>query len=314
MKDTYPRDWQGYGQQRPRFQWPLGNRLAISLVLNYEEGAERNPLDGDDCSENLMSGFSTLPSLSQARHFSSESLYSYGSRVGCWRLLRLFERCKVPATIFACGLALERNPEFAGYLQDSSHEIAGHGYRWIDYSKVDAVLEREHIHRTLDIIESCTGKKVTGWYTGRKSSNTRELVIDAGLTYDSDDYSDDLPWWLNTGSKHHLIIPYTLLNNDCQYTLSPGWSTPEQAWQHLKATFDTLYHESEEHPTLMSIGIHCRLSGHPGRSQVLKKFIEYAQAHNHVWFTTRASIADYWQENCPPAPMKKEGNNDNSSL
>lgn len=298
MTDYYPRNWEGCGSRRPTVAWPDQKTLAINIVINLEEGAERNVLDDDDCSENRFSGFPPLPSIA-GRHYSSESLYAYGSRAGSWRLLQLLNHFDIPATFFACGQALERNPSLADALHDSDHEVAGHGLRWIDYSKLDEDTERQHIQQTLNIIQSTTGKTATGWYTGLKSPHTRRLLIEAGLKYDSDDYSDDHPFWLPVEDRRHLVIPYTLINNDIQYCLPAGWSCPENAYHHLKMTFDALYRESKCQPATMTIGLHCRLSGQPGRSEAIRHFIEYAQAHQDIWFTTRANIARCYYEQSP---------------
>ncbi len=293
MNDYHPRNWQGYAGQIPDYQWPDQQRIAINLVINYEEGAERNVLDGDSESENLFSGFPCLKSFRGERHFSSESLFAYGARAGCLRLLKILDEFDIPATLFACGQALERNPALTEKLKHSSHELAGHGYRWIDYRYMSSEEENIDIRQCIQTIHRLTGKPVTGWYTGRTSPNTRKLLIDANLLYDSDDYSDDLPFWISIDSREHLIIPYTLINNDIQYCLPAGWNSPETAFQHLKATFDALYREGTKGPTLMSIGLHSRLSGHPGRSEAIRLFIRYALSHDHIWFTTRADIANY---------------------
>ncbi|UYM15264.1 polysaccharide deacetylase family protein [Endozoicomonas euniceicola] len=286
----YPRNWTGYAGQPPAIRLPGNQRLAINLILNLEEGSERNILDGDECSEHYLSGFPGLPARAGSRHPSSESLFAYGSRAGFWRLYRLFEEYRVPVTVFACGQALERNPAIASTLGQSNHEIAGHGWRWIDYEHFSREDEQEHLLRTLDTIHQSTGKLVRGWYTGRKSLHTRELVIEAGLEWDSDDYSDDYPWW----QGGHLVIPYTLLNNDCLYGSSSGWVTPSHFFEHLKNTFDCLYREGKSQPTLMTVGLHGRLSGHPGRSEAIKMFLEYTSSYPDVWFTTRSGIADLW--------------------
>ena len=290
----YPRNWAGYAGQPPTLKLPENQRLAINLVLNLEEGAERNVLDGDDASEHYLSSFPGLPARTGARHPSSESLFAYGSRVGFWRLKRLFDEFNVPVTVFACGQALARNPAIAEALGQSDHEIAGHGWRWIDYQHFSKAEEREHLLRTLDTIHQMTGKLARGWYTGRKSMHTRELVIAAGLQWDSDDYSDDYPWW----HGDHLVIPYTLLNNDCLYGSSPGWITSGHFYQHLKNTFDCLYREGQKQPTIMTVGLHCRLSGHPGRSEAIRQFLQYATTFPDILFTTRSTIADLWSQQC----------------
>ncbi|MGI9282100.1 MAG: polysaccharide deacetylase family protein [Endozoicomonas sp.] len=299
MNDYYPRNLNGISDRPSRFLWPDGSQLLINLVLNYEEGSERNILDGDPASENYLSGFTALPSLTGERHYSSESLFNYGSRSGCWRLLRIFQTFNVPITVFACGQALERNPAFAKALGESPHEVAGHGYRWIDYRAFRTEDEAVDMSRCLQSIETLTGKKASGWYTGRKSINTRRLVIEAGLLYDSDDYSGDYPWWLSVKENKHLVIPYTLINNDCLYGTSPGWSSPVHFLDHLKATFDSLYHEESGLSRIMSVGLHSRISGHPGRSEAIRLFIEYALAHSKARFITREELALQWLRQCP---------------
>ncbi|WP_062268595.1 polysaccharide deacetylase family protein [Endozoicomonas arenosclerae] len=299
MSDYYPRNLNGISDTPEQFLWPDGSRLVINLVLNYEEGSERNILDGDQASEHYLSGFPALPCLVGERHYSSESLFSYGSRSGCWRLLRLFDMFNIPVTVFACGLALERNPAFARALGEGSHEVAGHGHRWIDYRLFTPEDEAADIRKCLTTIFAHTGKKASGWYTGRKSPNTRRLVIEAGLLYDSDDYSGDYPWWLPSNDKKHLVIPYTLVNNDCLYGTSPGWTSPSCFLDHLKATFNSLYHENSQQTRIMSVGLHSRISGHPGRSEAIHQFIQYVQTHQQVSFITREALAREWMKQCP---------------
>lgn len=299
MTDYHPRNWTGYADRPPPFRWPGNKRLIINIVLNYEEGAERNVLDGDPESENYLTGFPELPSLKGDRFYTSENLFAYGSRVGCWRLYRLFKTFNIPITVFACGQALERNPEFASALGSSPHEVAGHGYRWISYRNHSMEEERLDIQKTLKSIQRTTGKNPVGWYTGRKSKNTRRLIMEEGLLYDSDDYSDDAPWWLQAENRNHLVIPYTLLNNDCLYCTSPGWITPQQFLEHLKDTFSALYREGRKQTQIMTIGLHSRLSGQPGRSEAVRRFIAFAQRHRGVEFVTREQIALEWLTQCP---------------
>lgn len=288
------RDLIGYGRHVPQVNWPQNAQLAISFVLNYEEGSERNVLDGDDQSENYLADWPGLTALKNERHLSSESLFEYGSRTGIWRLLFLFEKHQIPLTIFTTGLALERNLELAEKLKHGPHEIAGHGYRWINYSQVDESIEREHIQKTLLIIKSLTHKDVVGWYTGRRSMHTRQLIVEAGLRYDSDSYADDLPYWMDVSGKKHLIIPYSLDTNDARYATSPGWNTGEDFFQYLKDAFDYLYQEGEDHPKMMTIGMHARLSGRPGRCGALARFIDYIKQFHKVWICRREEIANHW--------------------
>lgn len=290
------RDFAGYGNHFPKVIWPHHAQIAINFVLNYEEGAERNILDGDDQSENYLADWPGLCPLKHGRHLSSESLFEYGSRAGVWRLLALFESYGIPLTIFAAGLALERNLALANKLKNSPHEIAGHGYRWIDYAQVDEKTEREHIKKTIEIIHSLTKKSVAGWYTGRRSMQTRKLIVEAGLRYDSDSYADDLPYWLPVSGHNHLIIPYSLDTNDARYVTSPGWNTGKDFFRYLKDTFDYLYREGLECPKMMTIGMHARLSGRPGRCGALSRFIDYLSHFDKVWICRREEVASYWYQ------------------
>ena len=298
MTDHYPRTMYFYGQHPPAVQWPDNHRLAVNLVLNYEEGSENCPLDGDPYSEQWLTD---LPGIQPktSRHYSCESLFSYGARCGSWRILNLLREAGVTATVFACGLALERNPDLATAFAESNFEIAGHGWRWIDYSNFSPEIEKIHIQKTLESILQLTGQKAEGWYTGRKSPYTRALIIQAGLLYDSESYDDDLPYYLLLDKRRHLVIPYTLVCNDCRYAMNPGWNSPNDAWHTLKATFDTLYLESENQIRLMTVGLHSRLSGHPGRADALRRFIHYAQSHKGVWFCQRRQIAHHWRKVVP---------------
>lgn len=284
------RDFIGYGNHLPVVNWPKQGRLALNFVLNYEEGAERNIADGDDQAEDYLIDWPKFTAQKNERHLSSESLFEYGSRAGVWRLLSLFDDYKAPLTLFATGLALQRNPDLAENLKKSPHEIAGHGYRWINYSQMPEEIEREHIEKTLLAIRNLTEKTVSGWYTGRTSSNTRKLIIEAGLLYDSDSYSDDLPYFINK----HLIIPYALDTNDARYATSPGWDTGKDFFQYLKDSFDALYREGENFPKMMTVGLHARLSGRPGRTEGLRRFLDYVAPFNDVWICKREEIAKYW--------------------
>lgn len=288
------RDLIGYGNSLPQVVWPKNAQIAINFVLNYEEGSESNVLDGDNESESYLTDWPALVALKNERHLSAESLFEYGSRAGIWRILNLFDSYNISITIFTTGLALERNPPLAEKLKHSQHEIAGHGYRWINYFKVDENLEREHIQKTIQIVQELTQKKIIGWYTGRRSKSTRKLIVEAGLKYDSESYSDDLPYWIHESEHTHLIIPYSLDTNDARYATCPGWNNGEQFLQHLKATFDCLYREGAEHPKMMTIGIHGRLSGRPGRCEALRNFINYIQEFDKVWISRRQDIAEHW--------------------
>ena len=299
--EAYPRDLIGYGRNPPRADWPGGARIAVQLVLNYEEGGEMNVLHGDAASENFLSDMINPAPVVGARHMGMEQIYEYGSRAGVWRLLRLFERCGVPVTVFGVATALERNPAVVEALLEAGHEIASHGLRWINYQDVPEQVEREHMARAISIHKRLTGERPLGWYTGRTSPNTRRLVADdAGFLYDADDYSDDLPFWTKAGGKAQLIVPYTLEANDMRFS-GTGLNTGEQFFSYLKDAFDVLYAEGQETPKMMSVGLHCRIAGRPGKMAGVERFIRYAQGHADVWFARRIEIARHWRETHPHA-------------
>ncbi|QFI40273.1 allantoinase PuuE [Moritella marina ATCC 15381] len=300
MTVAYPRDLIGYGQDVPNANWPNKARLAISFVLNYEEGGERCVLHGDNESEAFLSEMPGAVPLQGVRNLSMESCYEYGSRAGVWRLLTLFADYQIPLTIFAVAMALERHPDVAKAFVDANHEICSHGYRWIDYQYTDEAEEREHLYKAINIIKELTGKRPTGWYTGRLGPNTRRLVAEeGGFLYDSDAYDDDLPYWVKANSQPHLVIPYTLDVNDMRFATPQGFNSGEQFFQYLKDSFDTLYAEGAESPKMMSVGLHCRLVGRPGRIASLKRFLDYVKQHDDVWLCTREQIANHWIENHP---------------
>jgi putative urate catabolism protein len=301
----YPRDLVGYGASPPQAGWPGDARIALQFVLNYEEGGENNVLHGDPGSEQFLSeliGAQSYP----ARHMSMESVYEYGSRAGVWRLLREFEARGLPLTIFAVAMALQRHPELATELVRLKHEIACHGLRWIHYQDVDEAVEREHMQQALAIINELTGTTPLGWYTGRDSPNTRRLVVEqGGLLYDSDYYGDDLPLWqaVETSAgeiKPHLVVPYTLDTNDMRFATAQGFNSGEQFYQYLRDSFDVLYAEGEHSPKMMSVGLHCRLVGRPGRFRALQRFLDYVQAQERVWICRRIDIARHWIDRHPP--------------
>ncbi|ALZ85136.1 allantoinase [Pseudomonas oryzihabitans] len=301
---TYPRDLIGYGAQPPHPRWPGDARIALSFVLNYEEGGERNILHGDKESEAFLSEMVAAQPLPGVRNMSMESLYEYGSRAGVWRILELFAKHQVPLTVFAVAMAAERHPEVIRAMVQAGHEICSHGYRWIDYQYMDEAEERAHLQRAIEILTELTGERPLGWYTGRTGPNTRRLVMEeGGFLYDSDTYDDDLPYWEPTApaGKPHLVIPYTLDTNDMRFTQVQGFHTAEQFFQYLKDAFDTLYEEGATAPKMLSIGLHCRLIGRPGRLVGLKRFLEYAQSHERVWFARRVDIARHWHKEHPPA-------------
>jgi putative urate catabolism protein len=292
---SYLRDFQGYGRNPPPARWPNGARLALQFVLNYEEGGESSVLNGDPASESFLSEIvNAVPRLGQ-RHISMESIYEYGSRVGVWRLLDLFYRKNIPITIFAVAMALERNPAVADAALEAGHEICSHGYRWIDYHDVLLDIEREHLYKAIEIIKRLTGERPLGWYTGRTSVNTRRLVVEeGGFLYDADDYSDDLPHWIQVKDKKHLVVPYTLDANDMRFVTPQGFNSGEQFYTYLRDSFDVLYKESADTPRMMSVGLHCRLIGRPGRILALERFIDYIQKLDRVWLCRRIDIARHW--------------------
>lgn len=289
----------GYAGNPPHPAWPNAAKIAVSFVLNYEEGGERHILDGDTHSENYLTEIN-LTSLENARSLTAESLFDYGSRAGCWRLLQLFNDYQIKFTQWTVGLAAVRNPDFIKAVFSHGHEIAGHGYRWIDYANVSKKKERQQIELTLNTLEQLTGTRPVGWYTGRRSQNTRQLLIKAGLRYDSDDYSDDLPYWVHVNEKPHLIIPYTLDCNDAKYYFTPGMSTADDFFNYLKDSFDYLYREGNTHPKLLTIALHNRISGHPGRTIAVLRFLDYLKQQAAVWIPTRQEIASHWLQHFPP--------------
>ncbi len=300
----YPRDLKGYGKNPPFADWPGGARIAVQFVLNYEEGGENCVLHGDEGSERFLSeivGAESFP----ARHMSMESIYEYGSRAGVWRILREFEKRDLPLTVFGVSMALERCPEVTSAFVELGHEIACHGWRWIHYQNFDEATEREHMRIGMEIIQRMTGQRPLGWYTGRDSPNTRRLVADdGGFLYDSDYYGDDLPFWTKVTRTDgeevpHLIVPYTLDSNDMRFATPQGFNTGEHFFGYLRDAFDVLYEEGAECPKMLSIGMHCRLLGRPGRFRGLQKFLDHIQKHDRVWVSRRVDIAKHWREKHP---------------
>ena len=300
----YPRDLRGHGRNPPHARWPGEARIAVQFVLNYEEGGENSVLHGDAGSEQFLSELFN-PAAFPARHLTMEGIYEYGSRVGVWRLLREFERRKLPLTIFGVSMALERCPEVTAAFVELGHEIACHGWRWIHYQGVDEATEREHLRTGVEIIERLTGERPRGWYTGRDSPNTRRLVADwGGFEYDSDYYGDDLPFWLQVRKTDgalvpHLIVPYTLDANDMRFALPQGFSHGDEFFEYLRDSFDVLYAEGSDRPAMMSIGMHCRLLGRPGRMRGLQRFLDHIERHDRVWVTRRIDIARHWKTTHP---------------
>lgn len=298
---AYPRDLVGYGRNPPHAQWPGNARIAVQFVLNYEEGGENAVLHGDAGSEQFLSEMFN-PASYPDRHLSMEGIYEYGSRVGVWRLLREFEKRGLPLTVFGVSMALERHPELTAAFKELGHEIACHGWRWIHYQNVDEATEREHMALGMEIIRRLTGERPLGWYTGRDSPNTRRLVADfGGFEYDSDYYGDDLPFWMKVKKTDgavvpHLVVPYTLDCNDMRFALPQGFSHGDPFLQYLKDSFDALYAEGDAAPKMLSIGMHCRLLGRPGRIVALQRFLDHIEKHERVWVCRRIDIARHWKQ------------------
>jgi putative urate catabolism protein len=287
----------GYGRKGKKISWPNNAKLALQIVLNYEEGGENSILNGDKYSETFLSEIIGAKAI-KGRHISMESIYEYGSRSGFWRLDKLFKEKKIPVTIFGVGLALKQNSEVCNAIKDGDYEIAAHGYRWIDYQDVKKSVERKHMEQAIKTIKDIFGSRPLGWYTGRCSPNTRDLVFDdGGFLYDSDSYSDDLPYWEYRGKKKQLIIPYTLDNNDMRFATNQGFNTGDHFYNYLKDSFDALYEEGKTSPKMMSVGLHCRLIGRPGRIQSLKKFLDYILKFEDIWICKRIDIAKHWIKN-----------------
>lgn len=303
----YPRDLIGYGRTPPQAKWPGGARIAVQFVLNYEEGAENCVLHGDPGSEQFLSELSSPPTYPD-RHLSMESIYEYGSRAGVWRILREFALRGLPLTVFGVAMALQRHPDLTAALVELGHEIACHGWRWIHYQTVDEATEREHMAIAMKIIQEMTGSRPLGWYTGRDSPNTRRLVADdGGFLYDSDNYGDDLPFWTQVTRSDgttvpHLIVPYTLDTNDMRFALPQGFSHGDEFFSYLRDAFDVLYAEGEDCPKMLSVGMHCRLLGRPGRFRALQRFLDHIESHDRVWVCRRIDIARHWRALHPWQP------------
>jgi allantoinase len=303
---AYPRDLVGYGRTPPQANWPGQARVAVQFVLNYEEGGENATLHGDAGSEQFLSEMFN-PASYPDRHLSMEGIYEYGSRAGVWRILREFEKRGLPLTVFGVSMALARHPELTAALVELGHEIACHGYRWIHYQNMPEAQEREHLAQGIAILEQLTGQSHghsihgAGWYTGRDSPNTRRLVVDHGnFEYDSDYYGDDLPFWMKVKKTNgdvvpHLVVPYTLDCNDMRFSLPQGFSQAEDFFIYLRDSFDALYAEGADSPKMMSVGMHCRLLGKPGRIVALQKFLDHIARHDRVWVCRRIDIARHWK-------------------
>ena len=297
MSANYPRDLIGYGQRPPSPQWPNQAQLALQFVINYEEGGENCVLHGDAASESFLSEIIGAVPLLGVRNLNMESMYEYGSRAGFWRLHRLFAERNLPLTVYAVAMALERNPEAGKAMVEAGWEVASHGYRWIDYQYVGEEVERSHIQKAIDIHTQVIGTRPLGFYQGRNSPNTRRLVVEeGGFLYDADSYADDLPYWNHDYGKPHLVIPYTLDNNDMRFATAQGFNSGDQFFTYLRDAFDVLYAEGQQSPKMMSVGLHCRLSGRPGRTAALAKFLDYVQNHDKVWICRRVDIANHWHK------------------
>jgi allantoinase len=287
----------GYGSKGKNISWPNHAKLALQIVLNYEEGGENCVLNGDKYSETFLSEIIGAQPV-KGRNISMESIYEYGSRVGFWRLDRLFKEKKIPITVFGVASALEQNPEVCETIKNGDYEIAAHGYRWIDYQNIKKSVEKKHMDKAIKIVKNIFGERPLGWYTGRCSPNTRDLVFDeGGFLYDSDSYSDDLPYWEHRGKSKQLIIPYSLDNNDMKFATNQGFDTGDHFYNYLKDSFDALYEEGKITPKMMSVGLHCRLIGRPGRIQSLKKFLDYVLKFDDIWICKRIDIAKHWIKN-----------------
>ena len=295
----YPRDM-GYGAHPPHPQWPGNARIAVQFVVNYEEGGENNILHGDEASEAFLSEIVGADARKGVRHMNMESIYEYGSRAGFWRLHRMFTDRAMPVTVFGVATALERNPEAVAAMKQAGWEIASHGLKWIEHQYMSIERERLQMEEAMRLHEAATGERPLGWYTGRTSENSRELTAElGGFLYNADSYADELPYWETTAHGPHLIVPYTLDANDMRFATNQGFNSGDQFFAYLRDSFDVLYAEGETAPKMMSVGLHCRLVGRPGRAAALARFLDYVQSHDAVWVTTRADIARHWRERFP---------------
>jgi putative urate catabolism protein len=293
--DDYPRDLAGYGRNTPDPRWPGGARLAVQFVINFEEGGENSILHGDAASEAFLSDVLGAKPLPGKRNMNVESMFEYGSRAGFWRLWRLFTSRKIPVTVYAVATALVRNAAAVAAMREAGWEIASHGLKWIDYKDFSEAEELAHMREAIRVHTQATGERPLGWYTGRTSPHTLKLVLaDGGFLYSSDSYADDLPYWVNGPKGPHLIIPYTLDANDMRFINPQGFASGEDLFTYLRDSFDVLYGEGAHNPKMMSIGLHCRLAGRPGRSAALARFLDYVAGFDRVWIATRLDIARHW--------------------
>lgn len=295
----YPRDLRGYGRTPPDPRWPGGARVAVQFVVNFEEGGENNILHGDPASEAFLSDVLGAQPWPGQRHANIESMFEYGSRAGFWRLWRMFSERKMPATVFGVAMALKRNPDVVAAMQEAGWDIASHGLRWVEHKDMSEDEERREIAEAIRVHLEATGARPLGWYTGRSSINTLRLLMEAGgLLYLCDSYADDLPYWIRAeGGEPHLVIPYTLDANDMRFVNPQGFGGGDQFFTYLKDSFDVLYAEGASSPKMMSVGLHCRLAGRPGRAAALMRFLDYIASHDRVWVPTRLEIARHWHAN-----------------
>lgn len=302
MNENYPRDMIGYGRNPPDPKWPNDALVAVQFVLNYEEGGENNILHGDPSSEAFLSEIVGAAAWEGARHMNMESIYEYGSRAGFWRLWRIFNERRIPVTVYGVAMALARHPDAVAAMQEAHWEIASHGLRWIDYRHFTETEERAHLHEAIALHTEVTGERPLGWYTGRTSEHSIRLVAEeGGFLYSSDTYADDLPYWINGPKAPFLIIPYTLDANDMRFATSQGFNSGDQFYTYLKDSFDTLYEEGKAgSPKMMSVGLHCRLAGRPGRAAALKRFVDYVASKEKVWLPRRIDIAWHWHAHHQP--------------
>ncbi len=298
---SYPRDMRGYGRETPDPKWPGGAKIAVQFVINYEEGGENNILHGDAASEAFLSEVVGAAAWPGQRHMNMESIYEFGSRAGFWRLWRAFTARNMPVTVYGVATALKRNPDAVAAMLEADWEIASHGLKWIEYKDFTREAEREHFREAIAIHTEATGERPLGWYTGRTSEHTTELVGEfGGFLYTADSYADELPYWIKTGSGPLLVVPYTLDANDMRFATPQGFNSGDQFYAYLKDSFDVLYAEGEAgHPKMMSVGLHCRLAGRPGRAAALMRFLDYVAGHDDVWVARRVDIARHWHEHFP---------------
>jgi len=306
MSDTsYPRDLVGYGRTPPHPRWPGDARLCVQFVINYEEGGENNILHGDPASEAFLSEIVGAQPWPGQRHMNMESIYEYGSRAGFWRLWRLFTERRLPVTVYGVATALHRNPDAVAAMKEAGWEIASHGLKWIDYKDFSSTEERAHLNEAIRLHTEVTGERPLGWYTGRTSEHTLRLVMEeGGFLYSSDAYADDLPYWVDGPNGAHLIVPYTLDANDMRFATPQGFNSGDQFFAYLRDSFDLLYAEGETAPKMMSVGLHCRLAGRPGRAAALARFLDHVLAHEKVWVARRVEIARHWARHHRPADLR----------